>query len=314
MNAQGPRRPRRAIDGVLLLDKPRGISSQAAVSRAKNLLGAAKAGHTGTLDPMATGLLPVAFGEATKFSQALLEADKGYIAEVRLGVTTTTGDAEGEVMRTVPVAVDRAQVEATLAPLRGETEQTPPMYSALKYAGRPLYEYARAGAEIERAPRRIRISTLEIVDLHDDLLTILVVCSKGTYIRVLGENIGEALGCGASLGALRRTHVGRFSVDQAIGLEDLTAASAGERLARLLPVDALVADLPRLELGQDEAARLLRGQALLRATAQNGLVRVYGPGPAFLGVAERAADGLRARRLVATEPFKLGKTQSYGVK
>ena len=296
--------PRRAIDGVLLLDKPRGITSQAAVTRAKRLIGAAKAGHTGTLDPMATGLLPLAFGEATKFSHALLEADKSYAAIVRLGVTTTTGDLEGEVVRRAPVAVNREEIDSALARFRGEIQQIPPMYSALKHAGKPLYAYARAGTDVPRAPRRIHIASLELEHYAEGELRINVTCSKGTYIRVLAEDIGAALGCGACLAALTRTEVGRFGLDAAIALDALGGLSEPERLARLLPVDALVAELPRLELDQDQATRLLRGQPVARFHAvAPGLVRIYGPDAAFLGLAEAAQpDRLVARRLVAAKP------------
>ena len=295
---------RGALDGVLLLDKPRGITSQAAVTRVKHLLGAAKAGHTGTLDPMATGLLPVAFGEATKFSQAMLEADKGYTAVVRLGVTTTTGDLEGEVTGRAPVTASREQIDSVLPCFRGEIQQIPPMYSALKHAGKPLYAYARAGTDVPRAPRRIHIASLEIEHYAHGELRIEVTCSKGTYIRVLAEDIGAALGCGACLAALTRTKVGPFGLDAAIALDVLSTLSQPERLARLLPVDAMVAELPRLELDRDQATRLLRGQPVVGSpAAAPGLVRIYGPDAAFLGLAEAAQpDRLVARRLVAAKP------------
>jgi tRNA pseudouridine55 synthase len=295
---------RQAIDGVLLVDKPHGITSQAAVTRAKRLIGAAKAGHTGTLDPMATGLLPIAFGEATKFSHALLEADKSYTATVRLGVTTTTGDLEGEVVNRASVAVRREEIDAALAQFRGEIQQTPPMYSALKHAGKPLYAYARAGTEVPRVPRRIRIVSLELEHYAADELRIRVTCSKGTYIRVLAEDIGAALGCGACLAALTRTEVGRFGLDAAIGLDALGQLSAPERLAHLLPIDALVAELPRLEIDREHATRLLRGQPVAQPHGTTpGLVRIYGPDAAFLGLAEAAQpDRLVARRLVAVKP------------
>jgi tRNA pseudouridine55 synthase len=300
-----PKSARRAIDGVLLLDKPIGITSQTAVTRAKRALWAAKAGHTGTLDPMATGLLPLAFGEATKFSQALLDADKAYLATVRLGITTTTGDLEGEVLTRSKVEVDRTQVEAVLGQFRGEIVQTPPMYSALKHAGKPLYEYARAGAEVARMPRRISIYDLELESFDAPDVRLRVACSKGTYIRVLAEDIGRTLGCGATLAALKRTRAGGFSVDDAVALDALEAMSEGERAARLLPVDALLAALPSLELDAGEARRLVRGQAIMRSAASPGLVRVYGPGSGFLGVAEASGEGaLVPRRLVSTAPDK----------
>ncbi|MDB5862258.1 MAG: truB [Betaproteobacteria bacterium] len=299
------RKKRTRLDGVLLLDKPSGISSQGAVSRAKGIFSAAKAGHTGTLDPMATGLLPIAFGEATKFAHALLDADKGYRATVRLGVTTTTGDLEGEVVREAPVEVDREVLEAALAPFRGEISQMPPMYSALKHAGRPLYEYARAGTEIPRAPRRITIRALTLESFDGTDACIEVACTKGTYIRVLAEDIGKALGCGATLAALRRTQVGRFSLESAVTLAALAEMTEEERLARLLPADALLEGLPSLALDTEQARRMAHGQVVVHPDAAGGLVRVYGPDSAFLGLAEASDDGaLTAHRLVSSEPVK----------
>ena len=297
-----PKRQRRKLDGVLLLDKPRGITSQGAVSRAKNLLGAAKAGHTGTLDPMATGLLPLAFGEATKFSQALLDADKAYIADVLLGVTTTTGDLEGEVIRTLPVSVDRGCLERAIERFRGEIVQTPPMYSALKHQGKPLYEYARAGTEIERASRTVTIRAIELETFEADRARIRVDCSKGTYIRVLAEDIGKALGCGATLAGLRRTRVGPFGVESAVTLDALEDMAPEARESQLRPADALLDGVPGVVLDGPQARRLALGQAVRDIRAAPGLVRAYGPGNAFLGVADLSADGVLApRRLVASE-------------
>ena len=294
---------RRRLDGVLLLDKPPGISSQGAVSRAKGILGAAKAGHTGTLDPMATGLLPIAFGEATKFAHALLDADKAYSADVQLGVTTTTGDLEGEVLTTSPVDVDRGRLEAVLAQFRGEIDQTPPMYSALKHQGKPLYEYARAGTEIERVARRVAIRSLVLTRFESGHAHIEVACSKGTYIRVLAEDIGKALGCGATLAALRRTRVGPFSVDSAVTLDALEGTAPENRDSRLLPADALLDGIAAVTLQPEEARRVGRGQSVHAVAASRGLVRVYGPGGAFLGVADVSDDGILApRRLVAVSP------------
>lgn len=297
---------RRAIDGVLLLDKPAGITSQTAVTRAKSLLSAVKAGHTGTLDPMATGLLPLAFGEATKFSHALLDADKGYCAVVRLGITTTTGDLEGEVLTRAVADVPRDRVEAALAQFRGDIAQTPPMYSAIKHAGKALYTYARAGVTVARAPRRVTIRTLELRSCEGPDLRLQIVCSKGTYIRVLAEDLGRALGCGATLTALRRTQVGHLRVDDALGLHDLEALTARERADRLLRVDALVADLPSLELDSAESDRLSHGQTLARTpTTASGLVRVYGPRLRFLGVAVATTEGqLVPRRLISRGPLE----------
>jgi tRNA pseudouridine55 synthase len=302
VSAQLGKRPRRVVNGLLLLDKPGGISSQMAVTRVKSLFDAAKAGHTGTLDPMATGLLPVTFGEATKFSHAMLEADKAYLATVRLGVTTTTGDLEGAVLKRAPVNADPQRVEAALAQFRGEIVQMPPMYSALKHAGRPLYEYARAGTEVARAPRHVTIHALELQDRSATDLRINVVCSKGTYIRVLAEDIGKTLGCGATLAALRRTQVGRFFLDEAVTLDRLTAMTEAERVGNLLPADALLAALPSLELDAEQAVRIARGQAVnCTGMTNTGLVRVYGPGAAFLGVADADREGrVVPRRLLST--------------
>lgn len=294
-------RKRRALDGVLLVDKGVGLTSQAVVTRAKRLYNAAKAGHTGTLDPMATGLLPVAFGEATKFAQGLLDADKRYLATVRLGVTTATGDLEGEIISRSPVGVDAPRLAAALARFRGEIEQTPPMYSALKHAGKPLYVYARAGTEIVRAPRRVQIRALVLEGREADDFTIDVTCSKGTYIRVLAEDIGKTLGCGACLSALRRTRVAEFSVEGALTLEALEALPDEARVACLLPVDALVAGLAAVALDRSQAERLCRGQTVDCAQPlEAGLVRVYGPGADFLGIAEATYPArLAPRRLIA---------------
>lgn len=295
------KRPRAAIDGLLLLDKPAGLSSNAALQRARRLFNAAKAGHTGTLDPFAQGLLPLCFGEATKFSQFLLEADKGYRAVMRLGVTTTTGDPEGEVLEVRPVQVTPAAVEAAMAPLRGDIEQTPPMHSALKVAGRPLYEYARAGVTLPRPARRVRIAGFDMIELDGDLLSFEVRCSSGTYVRTLAEDLGAKLGCGGHLLSLVRTATGGFGLDQAIGLDALEALPAEQRTARLLPADALVAHLPAVVLAEKDALALSQGQAVPGAGAA-GLARLYGPHGRFLGMGQCGADGLlRAKRLVAQE-------------
>ena len=304
------RAPRSAIDGVLLLDKPAGITSQTAVTRVKALLNAAKAGHTGTLDPMATGLLPIALGEATKFSGALLDATKSYAATVRLGQTTTTGDLEGEVTRTAPVDATRGDVEAVLPRFRGEIVQIPPMYSALKRAGKPLYQYAREGAEVERAPRRVTIGELTLEAYAGGELHIVVSCSKGTYIRVLAEDIGGALGCGACLQALRRTRVGHLHLADAISLDALEGLTQPERRARLLPVDTMLAALPVLELDEERARRMANGMTVECEPADApGLVRIYAPGHAFLGVALAETGGrLQPRRLIASKGANLEKS------
>lgn len=286
------RRKGQALDGVLLLDKPAGWSSNQALGRAKHLLGAQKAGHTGTLDPFATGLLPICFGEATKFSSDLLEADKTYEAEAVLGVTTRTGDVEGEVLRTRPVQADAAAIDAALAGLRGRIEQVPPMYSALKREGTPLYELARAGIEVEREAREVEIHALERLAWRAPVLGLRVRCSKGTYVRTLAEQIGEALGCGAHLRSLRRTGIGGLTVEEAVTLEALETVAPSERAKLLRPADSLVRALPATRLDATEAARFLNGQRLTM-TAAEGRHRVY----------ETAADG--------TERF-LGTARSNG--
>ena len=224
------KRVRDAVDGVLLLDKPVGLSSNDALIKAKRFMNAKKAGHTGTLDPFATGLLPLCFGEATKFSQDLLEADKTYLATVHLGLCTDTGDTEGAVTATREVSCTLADIEAVLPRFRGPIKQVPPMYSALKRDGKALYEYAREGITLEREARDVVIHKLEIVGYEAPFLKIEVTCSKGTYIRVLGEDIGAALGCGAHLNALRRTQVGALTTDKMVTLEDLAAHAAPREL------------------------------------------------------------------------------------
>jgi tRNA pseudouridine55 synthase len=295
------RAKRRAVNGVLLLDKPAHITSHSAVQKVLRLLNAAKGGHTGTLDPLATGLLPVCLGEATKFAHLLLDADKTYLATIRLGVRTATGDMEGEVIERAQVRVDRDMVHAALERHTGEILQVPPMYSALKHEGTPLYKHARAGREIERAPRKIFISRLELVESGDADLTVRVGCSKGTYVRVLAEDIGRALGCGGCLAALRRETVGAFELASAVTLDRLEALGARESEALLLPCDALVASLPRLELDAHGSRRLSQGQPIEHVqTPAAGLARIYGPGEEFLGVAEVAGPGrIVPKRLTA---------------
>lgn len=270
---------RRPLHGVLLLDKPLGLSSNQALQKAKWLLRAEKAGHTGTLDPAATGLLPLCFGAATKFSQVSLDADKVYEAQVRLGVTTDTGDAEGRVLRVTSVALDRSRLDAVLDRFRGEIDQVPPMHSALKHEGRPLYTYAREGVTLDRAPRRVRILALEASwdPLAPEHMTLSVRCSKGTYIRTLAEDIGAALGCGASLTALRRLSSGPLSVDRAITLEALERLDEPGRQACLLPADELLHDWPAIELEPSEAARFITGLRRRVSQADCAAVRVYGP-------------------------------------
>lgn len=289
---------------MLLLDKPRGITSQTAVSRVKRLFDAAKAGHTGTLDPLAEGLLPVCLGEATKFAQGLLDADKGYRAVIRLGVKTATGDLEGEVLAQCAPVCDRETIAAVLHRFRGDIWQVPPMYSALKRDGKPLYEYARAGHEVPREARAVRIGqlVLEAVDGAD--VTVSVSCSKGTYIRVLAEDIGTALGCGACLANLTRTAVGGLKLDEAVSLAALGELTSDERLAALRPVDTLVSELPRLDLGPREADSLRVGRPSIRAgVPATELARAYGPSGEFMGLVCVEADGrIVAKRLVSSAP------------
>jgi tRNA pseudouridine55 synthase len=299
--AARPKLARRAVHGVLLLDKDAGVSSNAALQRAKRLLRAEKAGHTGTLDPLASGLLPLCFGAATKFAQAGLDADKRYLATLRLGVTTSTGDLEGEVVRTVAGAgVDRDALELACARFVGEIEQVPPMHSALKHEGKPLYDYARAGVEIERSPRRVRIDAIRVVEGGGDRWTIDIACSKGTYVRTLAADIGAALGCGAHLIALRRTASGALDLRHALRFDDLEALGPDALDARLLPPDALVAGWPAVALASEDAGRFLAGvrRRLDRPDAER--VRVYGPAPgAFLGTGQIAGGELIASRLLS---------------
>ena len=291
---------KRSLHGVLLLDKPVGLSSNAALQKAKRLYRAEKAGHTGTLDPLASGLLPLCFGAATKFAQVSLDADKSYTATLRLGCTTSTGDAEGEVLRHRPVEVDRAAIDAACAALVGEIEQLPPMHSALKQHGRALYDYARAGIAVERSPRRVVIHRLSVLDTQPDRLVIDVVCSKGTYVRTLAEDLGERLGCGAHLAALRRTASGPLHIDQAVTLERLEALTEAERDVLLLPADALIADWPAWRLSADEAARFLTGLRRRIDAPDAPRVRVYGPEPqALLGAAHITAGELIPDRLLS---------------
>jgi tRNA pseudouridine55 synthase len=291
---------RRAVHGVLLLDKPLGLSSNHALQRAKRLLSAEKAGHTGTLDPLASGLLPLCFGAATKFAQASLDADKRYTATLHLGVTTTTGDLEGEVLERRDVKVDRAALDAVLARFVGTIDQRPPMHSALKHEGKALYEYARQGIEVERKARRVTIHALDILDWQDALLTLDVRCSKGTYVRTLAEDIGAALGCGAHLAALRRTGSGALKVDDAITLDALEALPEAERDRHLRAPDVLLADWPEWRLSPDEAARFLTGLRRRVDAPDAPRVRVYGPeARALLGAAHITAGELIPDRLLS---------------
>ncbi|MDP1901955.1 MAG: tRNA pseudouridine(55) synthase TruB [Rubrivivax sp.] len=300
MKPQRPRIVRRALHGVLLLDKPLGWTSNDALQKCKGLLRAEKGGHTGTLDPLATGLLPLCFGAATKFSQASLDADKRYLATLRLGQRTSTGDGEGELLEERAPVTDRAAIAAACARFVGAIDQQPPMHSALKHKGRALYEYARAGIEVERPKRRITIHSIDIIECQDGALTIDVACSKGTYIRTLAEDIGAALGCGAHLSALRRTASGSLRIEQALTIEALAALTEDERVALLLPADVLLCAWPEVRLPDDEAGRFLCGLRRRVALDDSPLVRVYAQTPrAFLGTAHIKAGELIADRLLS---------------
>jgi tRNA pseudouridine55 synthase len=292
------RTPRRRVDGVLLLDKPTGVTSNAALQIAKRLYRAEKAGHTGTLDPLASGLLPLCFGEATKFAQRLLDAPKAYEATIRFGVTTTTGDAEGEALQSRAVDMTRQELDEVLRRFTGEQEQLPPMHSALKFEGRAYYEHARAGREIPRSPRRIRVDALELIEWSSPDAVVAIRCSKGTYVRVLAEDIGEALGCGAHLAALRRTATGGFSIADAVTVDALEAMRPAARDAALLPASSLVAGMPQLAIGVDEARRFRQGQGVRATGAATGECAVFAGGD-FLGVADVADGFAHPRRVMA---------------
>ena len=288
-------------DGALLLDKPVGISSNRALQAAKKLLGAKKAGHAGTLDPLASGLLVLLFGEATKVAGPLLDEDKEYLATVRLGVKTRTGDAEGEVIGTKDSRISEAQLAPALARFVGEIEQVPPMYSALKRAGVPLYALARRGESVERPARRVRISEIENLGFTAPDLRLRVRCSKGTYIRALAEDIGDALGSYAHLAALRRTASGQFRVEEAVTLEDL--ARMEDPRHRVIGLERLLQGLPRAELDAEQEARFRNGQTLKGfSTATefppSGLHAVFGPAGRVLGLGQAQSGTLRPLRLL----------------
>lgn len=297
--------PKRPVHGILLLDKPTGITSNGALQAVKRLYQAEKAGHTGTLDPFAGGLLPICLGEATKFSQYQLEADKRYRAVLRLGVTTTTGDLEGDVLETRIVLVTAAQVDGAIARFVGTILQTPPMYSALKFQGKPLYEYARAGVTIERAARPVHIRSIETLAYTGIELTLEVACSAGTYIRTLAEDIGAVLGCGAHLTQLTRLASGGFQLENAVHLDQLARDDGLQRDARLLASDALLAYLPAIDIDAAQALSLLRGQQqrYRGEVCSDGLRRVYYQ-TLFLGLAELRNDGLMIpQRMMRPDPL-----------
>lgn len=293
-------------DGVLLLDKPGGFSSTQALSRAKRALQLRKAGHTGTLDPFATGLLPLVFGEATKFGRFLIDAAKGYRATLRLGAESSTGDPEGTVEVTGVFAGDDDAIDEILATFRGIRDQVPPMHSAVRIGGRRLYDLARQGQLVDRVARRVEIMALERLEREGDVLVLNVVCSKGTYVRTLAEEIGRALGCGAYLTALRRTTVGPFRVEDAIGLDELMTSCLPEARSRLLHPSVLVRGLPRFDAPAPEARRFAQGQVLEVPMACEGAeLAVFGPDGAFLGVGRAQVPGrIAPLRLVATGPIE----------
>ncbi len=298
------KRIRRSVSGILLLDKPRGFTSNAALQKVRWLLNAEKAGHTGSLDPLATGVLPLCFGEATKVSQYLLDADKGYEALMQLGVTTTTGDAEGEVVDRRPVSIAAADIEAALERFRGDIQQVPPMYSALKRDGQPLYKLARAGEVVEREPRSVTISRLQLLEFSGDQARISVACSKGTYIRTLVEDLGEVLGCGAHVVELRRTQAGPFDLSRTVTLDTLLAAheeGGSEALDRfLLPADSGLEHWPLVRFSEHSAYYWLHGQPVRAPEAPAfGMVRVQDQQGRFIGIGEVSDDGRVApRRLI----------------
>ena len=278
------------VDGVLLLDKPPGMSSNAALQAVRKLFGRVKGGHTGTLDPLATGLLPLCLGAATKFAGGLLEADKTYDAVIVLGVATTTGDAEGAPILEVDPEGCLARVPEVLEAFTGDVDQVPPMFSAIKHRGRPLYHYARTGQSVERQARRVRVYALELLSAPGVELSVRVRCSKGTYIRTLAHDIGLRLGCGAHLRALRRTGIGGFKIEEALGLDQLAELTESERLGCLRPADILLADLPAVVVDHAQAEALLQGRAVARP-APLGSVRLYAEDGLFLGLGA-AGQGL----------------------
>jgi tRNA pseudouridine55 synthase len=289
------------VNGILLLDKPTGTRSNSALQRVKSLYRARKAGHTGSLDSLASGLLPLCLGEATKLSGFLLDADKGYRSRFRLGVRTTTGDADGEVVARATVGpIDDARIAEVLSRFTGAIDQVPPMYSALKHQGKRLYELAYQGVEVERAARAVTIHRLDLIDRGTDWIEVDVLCSKGTYVRTLAEDVGEALGCGAHVSMLRRTRVGPFGDDALVTLAQVEEAAArGDEVldALLLPLDQALADWPAVALEPNSAFYIRRGQAVLVPRAPTaGLVRLYEPGERFIGVGEVLDDGRVAPR------------------
>ncbi len=290
---------RRAIDGVLLLHKPLGVSSTQALGRAKWLLGAVKGGHTGTLDPLADGLLPLCFGHATKLAHDLLDADKTYEALIFFGQSTTTGDAEGEVIFASDAVITRSQWDAILPQFLGDILQVPPMYSALKKDGKPLYEYARAGIDVERAARAVCIRSMETVSFDYPMVRLLVTCSKGTYIRTLAQDIGDALQVGAHLRGLTRTAVGDLQLKNALTIEAFEALTDAQRIAVLMPLDALMQHTPALHLSHADAARFVQGQRLKSELPDVAVARIYWQ-DVLIGLAGVEAGTLSPNKVLMT--------------
>ena len=291
---------KREIDGVFLLDKPLGFSSNQALKKIHWLFDAKKAGHTGTLDPMATGLLPICLGEATKFSHRLLNAHKSYIATIQLGITTSTGDQEGEVISEKKVVVNEAQLKDTLKKFIWDMTQIPPMYSALKFEGKPLYEYAREGIEIERKSRQIKIFDIKLINIEKSIITIEVLCSKGTYIRTLAEDIGQTMGCGAHLKGLERTQTGNFQLSEALSIEALEAMPMASREKALMPIDVLLEELLSINLNMAELDAIKKGQSIDFNSKNDKEVRLYSPSGQFVGVGQPDLKGrLFPKRLIA---------------
>ena len=300
-----PRKKGRDVHGVFLLDKPQGVSSNDIMQKVKRLFKANKAGHTGALDPLATGMLPICLGEATKFSQFLLDSDKRYVVTAKLGERTDTSDAEGQVVQSREVNVAEADILAALSAFRGEILQVPTMFSALKHNGRPLYEYARAGITVEREARPITIFELKFIDYQAPFLTLEVHCSKGTYIRTLVDDLGEALGCGAHVTMLRRLTVADYPIEEMMPIEDLALLAdsfPNSELDRLLlPMDTAVASLPQLNLTAEQTKAVGFGQRVKFENPQalNGLVRLFSENGQFLGIAEITVGNIiRPNRMV----------------
>lgn len=297
------KRDRLDVHGILLLDKPVGLTSNQALQQAKRLLKARKAGHTGSLDPLASGLLPLCFGEATKVSRFLLEADKTYVAEFRLGTSTATGDSEGEVLETRPVTAGRRDIERAIERFTGTIEQIPPMYSAIKQGGEPLYKLARAGIVTEREPRTVTVYGYQVQGLEGDRLSVEIRCSKGTYVRSLAHDLGELLGCGAHVAKLRRTAMGGFTVEQTITLAAFEALPDPQaRAACLVPADLALQAVPAVTISSHAAYYFCQGQPVAaRPLPPAGWLRIYQEGGRFLGLAEVDDDGRAApRRLLHT--------------